>query len=52
MFLSRATSAAYGSYQARGGVIVVAASLHHSHSNAGSKLRLWSTPKLMATPDP
>ena len=29
-----------------------AASLHHSHSNSGSKLRLWPTPQLMATLDP
>ena len=29
-----------------------AASLHHSHSNIRSKLRLWPTPQLMATPDP
>jgi len=30
----------------------VAASLHHSHSNAGSKPRLQPTPQLTATPDP
>ena len=36
--LLMATLAAYGSSQARGPIR--AASLHHSHSNAGSKLRL------------
>ena len=30
----------------------VAASLHHSHSNARSELHLWHTPQLMAMPDP
>ena len=49
---SRAASAAYGGSQARGPVGVVAAGLHHSHSNAGSKLHLQPTPQLMATPDP
>ena len=29
-----------------------AAGLHHSHSNAGSKLHLRPTPQLMATLDP
>ena len=29
-----------------------AASLHHSHSNTGSKPRLLPTPQLAATPDP
>ena len=32
----RAAPEAYGSSQARGGVRAAAASLHHSHSNAGS----------------
>ena len=31
---------------------VAAAGLHHSHSNEGSKLPLWPTPQLTATPDP
>ena len=30
----------------------IAAGLHHSHSNAGAKLRLRPTPQLMAIPDP
>ena len=38
----------YGSDQIR----AVAASLHHSHSNVGSELRLQPTPPLMATQDP
>ena len=40
---------AYGSSQARGGIGATAASLHHSHSNAGSDLRLQPTPQLLAT---
>ena len=39
---------AYGRSQARGGTGATAASVHHSHSNAGSELRL----QLMAMPDP
>ena len=46
------TPAAYGSSQARDAVGAAAASLHHSHSNAGSKPHLQFTPQLMATPDP
>ena len=37
---SRAASAAYVGSQARGLIGAVATGLHHSHSNAGSKLRL------------
>ena len=44
--------AAYGGSQARGQIGSVAASLHHSHSNVGSKLHLQTTPQLTATPDP
>ena len=51
-FLFIAAAAEYGSSQARGQIRAVAASLHYSHSNAGSKLRLRSTPHLTATPDP
>ena len=36
--LLRAASAAYGRSQARGWIRATAASLHHSHSNVGSKL--------------
>ena len=50
--LFRATLMAYGGSQARGLIGAVAASLCQSHSNAGSELRLWPTPKLTATPDP
>ena len=37
---SRAASEAYGGSQARGPIGAVAASLHHSHSNARSELHL------------
>ena len=49
---SRATPAAYGGSQARGPIGVIATSLRHSHSNAGSELRLQPTPQLTATLDP
>ena len=39
-WLFRAAPAAYGGSQARGQIEVTAASLHHSHSNSGSKLHL------------
>ena len=42
---------AYEGCQARGWTRVVAASLHHSHSNSGSEPCLWRTPQLMATSD-
>ena len=41
----------YGSSQARDKIGAVAASLQHSHSNAGSKLSLQPTPQLMAILD-
>ena len=44
--LFRAAPATYGSSQARGWTGAVAASLHHSPSNAGSKLDLQPTPQL------
>ena len=50
--LSRAAPAAYGGSQARGQIGAVAASIHHSHSNARSEPRLRPTPQLPATPDP
>ena len=37
--------------QARGWIWAVAASPHHSHSNAGSKPHLQPTPQLTAMPD-
>ena len=43
---------ACGGSQARDRIGAVAASLHHSHSNARSKLRLRPTAQLTATPDP
>ena len=49
---SRAAPSAYGGSHARGLIRAVAASLHHSHSNVGSKLHLRPIPKLTATPDP
>ena len=48
----RATPAAFGSSLARGQIGATAAGLHHSHSNMGSKLHLWSTSQLMEMPDP
>ena len=48
----RAAPVAHGGSQARGPNEAVAAGLHHSHSNAGSKPSLQSTPQLTATPDP
>ena len=50
--LFRAAAAAYGGSQARGPITAVAASLHHSNSNARSELHLQPTPQLMATLDP
>ena len=41
-----ATPAAYGGSQARGRIRATAASLHHSHSNAGSEPHLRSIPQL------
>ena len=49
-WLFRASPAAYGSSQARGQIGVIAASLHHRHSNARSELCLQPTPQLTATP--
>ena len=49
---SRATPMAHGGSQARGLIGAVATGLCHSHSNAGSELRLQPTPHLMAMPDP
>ena len=40
-----------GGSQARGPIGAVAASLHNSHSNAESELRLCPTPQLTTTPD-
>ena len=48
----RSAPAAYGGSQTRGPVGAVAAGLHHSHSNARSKLRLRPIPQLTATHDP
>ena len=43
---------AHGGSQARGPIRAESASLHHSHSNAGSKPHLRPAPQLMAVPDP
>ena len=48
----RSTPVAYEGSQARSLIRAVAAGLHHSHSNAGSKLHLQPTPQPMATLDP
>ena len=50
--ISWAAPMAYGGSQARDLIGAVAASLHQSHSNTGSELRLQPTPQLMATLDP
>jgi len=51
VLLFRAAPSAYGGSQARG-IGAMAAGLHHSHSNTGSKLCLRPTPQLTAPPDP
>ena len=51
-WLFRAASMACGSSWARGRTRATAASLHHSHSNARSKPRLWPTPLLATILDP
>ena len=43
---------AYGGSQARGPIGAVAAGLHHSHGNLGSKPHLPPTPQLTEMPDP
>ena len=50
--ISWAAPMAYGGSQSMGQIGAVAAGLHHSHRNAGSKLQLQPTPQLMAMPDP
>ena len=49
---SRAVPMAYRGSQARGLIGAVAAGLHQSQSEAGSKPRLQPTPQLMAMLDP
>ena len=50
--LFRAVPEAYGDSQARGRIGALAASLHHSHSNAQSELHLWPAPQLTSILDP
>jgi len=50
--LFRAMLMAYGGSQARGLIRAVAADLHHSPSNSGSKPHLQPTPHLVAMLDP
>ena len=50
-FLFGATPVAHGSWQARDRIGAVGASLHHSHSNSGSKPHLGPTPQFTARPD-
>ena len=50
-FFFRATPMAYGGSKTRGRTRAAASSLHHSHSNVGSKPHLLPTPQLMATLD-
>ena len=49
--LFRATPVTHGSSQARGRNGATPASLHHSHSDTGSKPHLQPIPQLTATPD-
>ena len=51
-FFFRATSSAYGSFQARSQIGATAASLYHSQSNTRSELHLQPTPQLTADPQP
>ena len=51
-FFFRATIVANGISQARGPIRATAASLCHSHSNAGSELCLQPTPQRKAILDP
>ena len=51
-FLGGAAPTAYGSSQAKGWIRAVAAGLHHSHRNAGSKPHLQPIPWLWETLDP
>ena len=51
-FFLNAAPAAHGGSQARGLIGAAAADLHHSHSNAESKMHLPPTPQLMATLEP
>ena len=48
----RATPVAYRGSQARDPIRAIAASLHHSHSNAGSEPHLQPTRHLTAKQDP
>ena len=50
--LFRAAPVAYGGSQARGQIGAVAAGLHHSHSDTGSKPHLQPTQQLSAMADP
>ena len=52
LLLFRAAPTAHGGSLARGQIGAVAAGLRHSHSNAGSKPHLRSTPQLTAMLDP
>ena len=50
--LFRAALEAYGGSQPSGPIGAVATGHSHSHSHARSKLGLWPTQQLTATPDP
>ena len=51
-FFFQSSHSAYRSSQASSRIGAAAADLHHSHSNARSKLHLRSTRQLTAMPDP
>ena len=50
--LFRVIPTEYGGFQGKGLIGAVAAGLHYSHSNTGSKLCLWPIPQFQGTPDP
>ena len=52
VLIFRSVLEADGDSQARGWIGARAASLHHSHSNMGSRLCLWPAPQLTAWPNP
>ena len=52
IFFFRAAPIACGGSQARSQIRAIAASLHHSHSNAGSEPHLRPTPQLTVMLDP
>ena len=52
LFIILAAHAAYGNSHDRDRIRAAAASIHQSHSNVGSELKLRTTTEFAATPDP